>query len=212
MLCKVRSIVVATTLATFVTGLDDNGCYAEVTRASKSSVKDEQNQPLLTNKPLVVGNELAGGDELAANQGINQGQDAVESEDFPGQTNSKATAPRVSKGPSAARLPRFFGGIVDQQQRLQIQEIQLQFRDRITELDAKLKALRQEELQAMEQVLTASQRKLLEKKRQESRPTRIATSKSPVSEMVEAELSSEGESSTESENLKDHPDPTEKVE
>jgi hypothetical protein len=81
-----------------------------------------------------------------------------------GASKSKA-AVKLPKRPAYLRLPRYFAGLVDEQQRSQIQEIQLQFRSRITKLEQELGELKQEEQQAIEQVLTPAQRKLLDKKR-----------------------------------------------
>lgn len=69
------------------------------------------------------------------------------------------------------RLPRFFSGIVDQQQREAIYAVQLEYRARIAELEEELARVKQDELAKMESLLTDSQRKLLAKKRTQSRDT-----------------------------------------
>jgi hypothetical protein len=97
-------------------------------------------------------------------------RDGQESEDIDGPSNSNGASKskagvKLPKRPAYLRLPRYFAGLVDEQQRSQIQEIQLQFRSRITKLERELGELKQEEQQAIEQVLTPAQRKLLDKKR-----------------------------------------------
>lgn len=75
-----------------------------------------------------------------------------------------------SKTPSSKlRLPRYFSGIVDEDQRQQCLTIQLEYRQKVTELEEELSRVRQDEMTALEKVLTDSQRKLLEKKRSEGK-------------------------------------------
>ena len=78
--------------------------------------------------------------------------------------NTKSSPSNKASG-NVLRLPRYFSGIVDQEQREQIQAIQLEFRTKIEELEKELARVRQDEMQSLEKVLTESQRKLLEKKR-----------------------------------------------
>ncbi|MBX3422834.1 MAG: hypothetical protein KF752_14870 [Pirellulaceae bacterium] len=66
------------------------------------------------------------------------------------------------------RLPRYFAGLVDPEQRDRIRELQADFRQRIEELTQQLDRLKQEELAACEEVLTDAQRKLLQRKRAEA--------------------------------------------
>ncbi len=67
------------------------------------------------------------------------------------------------------RLPRYFSGIVDEDQREQCLAIQLEYRQKVAELEEELSRVRQDEMTALEKVLTDSQRKLLEKKRSEGK-------------------------------------------
>jgi hypothetical protein len=70
------------------------------------------------------------------------------------------------------RLPRYFSGIVDQQQRIVIQEIQRRYRNQIEALETELELLRGQQLREMETVLTDSQLKLLNQKREQTRMVR----------------------------------------
>lgn len=70
------------------------------------------------------------------------------------------------------RLPRYFAGIVDQQQRLVIQEIQLRYRNQIEAMEKELEQLRGQQVREMEAVLTESQLKLLNQKREQARMVR----------------------------------------
>ncbi|MFO0942782.1 MAG: hypothetical protein U0930_18745 [Pirellulales bacterium] len=85
---------------------------------------------------------------------------------------SSSTRTNSSNKSSTAtlRLPRYFSGIIDQEQREQIQSIQLEYRTKIDELEKELARVRQDEMQSLEKVLTESQRKLLEKKRNQGKP------------------------------------------
>lgn len=103
-------------------------------------------------------------------------QDGTESEDFPGVLNRENTQAKVIKESTGFRLPRYFAGLVDTEQRSQIRDIQLQFRSRMAQLEGELEMLRRQEQLEMEQVLTASQRKLLDMKRQQSKISSVASS------------------------------------
>lgn len=72
----------------------------------------------------------------------------------------------------SVRLPRYFAGIVDQQQRSVIQAIQLRYRHQIEALEKELESLRGQQLHEMEAVLTESQLKLLNQKREQARLVR----------------------------------------
>jgi TolA-binding protein len=65
-------------------------------------------------------------------------------------------------------LPRFFAGLVDDEQREQIYAIQASYQDQIEALEKELATLKEAELSEMEKVLTAAQRKELETLRSES--------------------------------------------
>ncbi len=83
---------------------------------------------------------------------------------------STAKSASQAKGSTGTlRLPRYFSGIIDQEQREQIHTIQLEYRTKIDELEKELARVRQDELQALEKVLTDSQRKLLDKKRTQAK-------------------------------------------
>jgi hypothetical protein len=91
------------------------------------------------------------------------------------------------------RLPRYFSGLVDQQQRMLIQEIQVRYRSRIAELAKEMELLRGQQMREMEQVLTDAQLKLLNKKREQSR-TLMADGQVDSDETKEQILVTEGTS------------------
>lgn len=86
--------------------------------------------------------------------------------------NKQAVKPTTSKKIPVLRLPRYFAGLINQDQRIQIQDIQLEYHSKIAELEEELKSLKRSEMDALEQILTPSQRKLLEKKRLQAQATR----------------------------------------
>jgi hypothetical protein len=94
--------------------------------------------------------------------------------DEPEESTRSETQP-ITMRSTTMRLPRYFAGIVDQQQRMLIQEIQLSFRDRIELLEQELEQLRLEQMTEIEGVLTEAQRKLLDQKRDQSRMARAAS-------------------------------------
>ena len=63
------------------------------------------------------------------------------------------------------RLPRYFAGLADERQRAEIHKIQAEYQDQIDRLEKELAALVQAQRTAVEAVLTDSQRKLLQKRR-----------------------------------------------
>lgn len=87
-------------------------------------------------------------------------------------------ATKAANASNNLRLPRYYSGLVDQAQRAQILEIQLQYRTRISELEEELSRLRADESQALEKVLTESQRKLLDRKRTQASNRSAVKSKS----------------------------------
>lgn len=89
-----------------------------------------------------------------------------------GNTISLVRQPRKA----AAKLPKFFSQIVNQQQREDIDRVQADYRIKIKRLEAELDVLRKAELQDMEQLLTEEQRKLLMKLRSQSTGKRSADS------------------------------------
>jgi Spy/CpxP family protein refolding chaperone len=74
------------------------------------------------------------------------------------KTSKSAAAKQEMSG---GRLPRYFAGLVDDEQREEIYQIQLKYREQIQELEKELAELEQEQLGAMEKVLTTTQRKEL---------------------------------------------------
>lgn len=86
---------------------------------------------------------------------------------------------------SKLRLPRYFSGIVDEDQREQCLAIQLEYRQKVAELEEELSRVRQDEMSALEKVLTDSQRKLLEKKRTEGKSKASAEATKTASETDE---------------------------
>ena len=87
--------------------------------------------------------------------------------------DSTQAEPQQRQTSRSLRLPRHFSGLVDAKQREAILTIQLEYRQRITEVEQELERLRQDELLAIEKLLTDAQRKLLEKKR-DSAKNRLA--------------------------------------
>ncbi|MDG2219962.1 MAG: hypothetical protein P8L85_01180 [Rubripirellula sp.] len=81
--------------------------------------------------------------------------------------DKKSTSRKTSKSAAAkqemsgGRLPRYFAGLVDDDQREEIYQIQSKFREQIQELEKELAELEQEQLGAMEKVLSTAQRKEL---------------------------------------------------
>ena len=124
-------------------------------------------------------------DEFAEGEAVIRDLDGAESEDFHTAKSPEVRKAKVSKEIPAVRLPRYFAGLVNTEQRSQIRHIQLEFRSRIAQLEDELEKLRREELMEMELVLTASQRKLLEKKRQPSRSSSGATGGAAQSQSTE---------------------------
>jgi hypothetical protein len=95
--------------------------------------------------------------------------------------SSKTAAESPKASGNTLRLPKHFSGIVDQAQREAIYVIQLEYRSKIAELEEELARVRQDELSALEELLTDSQRKLLVKKRaqaQESAKAKMAEAES----------------------------------
>jgi hypothetical protein len=82
--------------------------------------------------------------------------------------SSKTAAESPKASGNTLRLPKHFSGIVDQAQREAIYAIQLEYRSKIAEIEEELARVRQDELSALEELLTDSQRKLLVKKRSQA--------------------------------------------
>ena len=76
----------------------------------------------------------------------------------------ESTKPRVTR-----RLPRFYASIVNQQQRLEIYAIQESYRMEIEKLEQQLAELRSKEMQAIEKLLSPSQREQLMQKQGDSK-------------------------------------------
>jgi ABC-type Na+ efflux pump permease subunit len=66
------------------------------------------------------------------------------------------------------RLPKHFSQLVDQRQRQSIQQIQAEYREKISQLQEALAQAKRDELQAIEQLLTPTQRRLLQQRREQS--------------------------------------------
>lgn len=75
-------------------------------------------------------------------------------------SSSKTSAAKEEKGISG-RLPRYFAAIVDDKQREEIYEIRASFREKVEKLEAELKSLKEDEMKAMEKVLSTTQRRKL---------------------------------------------------
>lgn len=93
-----------------------------------------------------------------------RGSKATASRDMSAETKSAETKSRKSatarQGPSG-RLPRYFASLVDEEQRAEIYEIQDSFREKLAALQKELAELKESEMSAIEEVLTATQRKKL---------------------------------------------------
>ena len=77
---------------------------------------------------------------------------------------SKSKGSAESAAPSF-RLPRYFSSIVDDQQRSKIRQIQISFHDKMEPLREELAELEAAQLDAIEKLLSSSQRKTLEQLR-----------------------------------------------
>ena len=81
--------------------------------------------------------------------------------------DKKSTSRKSSKTVTAkqemggGRLPRYFSSLVDDEQREEIYQIQAKYRKQIQELEKELAELEQDQLGAIEKVLTTAQRKEL---------------------------------------------------
>ena len=87
----------------------------------------------------------------------NAGEPIVQTE---GQASLKMVAPAEPEG-FEGRLPRYYASLVDNEQRAAIYQIQAKYHQEITALVEQLNALKKTEAEAIENVLTASQRKQL---------------------------------------------------
>jgi hypothetical protein len=79
-------------------------------------------------------------------------------------TNASGKSASKAAG-NTLRLPRYYAGIVDQEQKEAIYAVQLEYRSKIAELEEELSRVRRDEQAALEKLLTDSQKKLLAKKR-----------------------------------------------
>ncbi len=92
-------------------------------------------------------------------------------------TRSKKSA-TASNAP-AGRLPRYFASLVDEEQRAEIYEIRVTFREKLEALEKELAELRESEMSAMEKVLTTTQRKkLAEMRASAEKPTKAKAASS----------------------------------
>ncbi len=99
-----------------------------------------------------------------------------------GQTE-KDNAARVAPGPVRGRLPAYYGQVVTEEQRQRIYAIQTKHRLRIQTLEAELKALRAEQRQQVEAVLSPEQHSRvadLRLKARESRSQKATSSSEPT--------------------------------
>ena len=78
---------------------------------------------------------------------------------------------------SGGRLPRYFSSLVDDEQREEIYQIQAKYREQIAELEQQLAELEMEQLEAMEKVLTTTQRKELASMRAAATKKKTSTSR-----------------------------------
>ncbi|MEM8667825.1 MAG: hypothetical protein AAGG48_09940 [Planctomycetota bacterium] len=83
---------------------------------------------------------------------------AAEKKSASGKSSKSETEKQESVG---GRLPRYFASLVDDEQREEIYQIQAKYRKQITELEEELAELEMEQLEAMEKVLSTTQRKEL---------------------------------------------------
>jgi hypothetical protein len=111
---------------------------------------------------------------------------SIKADKTPKSSKKAAESPKASG--NTLRLPRHFSGIVDQEQRDAIYAIQLEYRTKIAELEEELARVRQDELSALEELLTDSQRKLLAKKRsqaQDSAKAKMAEAESEAADRAQ---------------------------
>lgn len=101
--------------------------------------------------------------------GFSQEQTSVESKSLPsdGQALPDA-ADRSQSKQLSGRLPRFFSTVVTPQQRLEIYEIQSNYRKKMLELQQQLDALKAAESKEIEQILSPIQLKQISEMRTEA--------------------------------------------
>lgn len=87
-------------------------------------------------------------------------------------TNSERGATSVKGETIKGRLPRYFGSLVNSEQKIEIYLIQAKFRDQISKLKQELEKLESQQMQDIEAVLTTDQRQKLFDFRNSSRKKR----------------------------------------
>jgi hypothetical protein len=150
----------------------------KVSKKKAAMVSEEENGKPGSRSPDSQSESSEAGDSsmpMASQQAdSDEPEESTRPETQPITTQPITTQPTTMR-PATMRLPRYFAGIVDQQQRMLIQEIQLSYRDRIELLEQELEQLRLEQMTEIEGVLTGAQRKLLDQKRDQSRMARAAS-------------------------------------
>ena len=94
------------------------------------------------------------------------------------KTTSQKSQANETEKELTGRLPRYFASLVDDEQRQEIYAIRNDFRDEIEALEKKLAALKVKEMQAVEKVLTTTQRRKLASLRDAGASKTASTSKS----------------------------------
>ena len=113
-----------------------------------------------------------------------RGSKATASKTTSAKTKSAGTKSKKSASASKAatgRLPRYFASLVDEEQREEIYEIRISFREKFEALEKELAELKESEMSAMEKVLTTTQRKKLAEMRdsaEKSTKAKTASTKS----------------------------------
>lgn len=174
---KFRNVTMAILVCCLTAGILLPGSTAQDSNRSKTGARTAQTKssPVQEDSTSAKSKSVAG-----------QASEAKANSSKKSETARLAGAAAESTRSSSSnnlRLPRYFSGIVDQQQRDQIHAIQLEYRTKIAELEEELNRTRQDELQALERVLTDSQRKLLEKKRAQSNSKLSDPSRSELESM-----------------------------
>lgn len=118
---------------------------------------------------------------LAGSCWIGVAQQFGTAQEASGRPMVKSSAGGESTGASkpTRRLPRYFGSIVDQQQRLEIYQIQAGYQEQIAELEQTLAELESAQMQEIEAVLTDSQYEQLVAKREQAANSRKRSSAAP---------------------------------
>jgi hypothetical protein len=139
-------------------------------KANAQESKSKSTGPLVAD-PAKTGATAESAKEKGGSSAAGAADNVVEPAKMDKQSSKKRSTTNAS-GKSASkaagntlRLPRYYAGIVDQEQKEAIYAVQLEYRSKIAELEEELSRVRRDEQAALEKLLTDSQKKLLAKKR-----------------------------------------------